>query len=110
MDHDIKKQDEIWTADNRRLGFAMALYYRLNDIDPDLQLYAAYLAVNNFDYGEEFYIPTDFISGKDAQSGRLELSVPLSKVMDRTWFRLPDFIAKKQFQLEKLPEKQTSNE
>ena len=103
MDHDIKKLDEVWTADEKKLGLAQQLFHRQDEVNPDLQLYASYLEVENFEYGEGFYIPTDFITGRDPELGRLLLSVTIDQVMNHTWFRMPDFVAHKLYNQELLP-------
>lgn len=92
METTIKKLDPVWTSDDQQLGVAECLYHRLADIDPAVGYYAAYLTVENFLLGDDYYIPTDFISGRDTQ-GRLRLAVPLQTVLNRTWSRMPDFIA-----------------
>ena len=103
MDHDIKKLDELWTVDGKKLGLAQKLFHRQDEINPDLLLYAAYLSVENFEYGESFYVPTDFISGREPVTGRLLLSVTLDQIMNHTWFRIPDFVAHKLYDQELLP-------
>jgi hypothetical protein len=103
MDHDIKKLDEVWTVDQNKLGLAQRLFHRQDEVNPDLQLFASYLEVENFEYGEGFYIPTDFISGHDPESGHLFLTVTRDQVMNRTWFRMPNFIAHQQYDQELLP-------
>lgn len=103
MDLDIKKLEEVWTAEDKKLGLAQQLFLRQGEVNPELQLYAAYLEVENFDYGEGFYIPTDFISGRDQETGHLILSVTIDQVMNNTWFRMPDFVAHKQYDQQALP-------
>ena len=103
MDHDIRKFDEVWTADEKKLGLAQKLFHRQNEVNTDLQLYATYLEVDNFEYGEGFYIPTDFITGRDPVTGHLLLSVSTNQVMNHTWFRMPDFVAHNLYDQELLP-------
>ncbi len=67
MDLDIKKLDEVWTADAKKLGLAQQLFHRQDEVNPDLQLYASYLEVENFEYGEVFYVPTDFVADRAAE-------------------------------------------
>lgn len=92
METTIKKLDPVLTSDDQQLGVAESMYYRLVDIDPAVGYYAAYLVVQNFLLGDDYYIPTDFISGRDSQ-GRVRLTVSLKAVLDHTWSRMPDFIA-----------------
>ncbi len=103
MDYHIKRLEEVWTVDQKKLGLAQRLFHRQDEVNPDLQLFASYLEVENFEYGEGFYIPTDFISGQDPESGHLLLAVTRDQVMNRTWFRMPDFIAHNQYDQETLP-------
>ncbi|NIT55781.1 MAG: hypothetical protein GWN00_05955, partial [Aliifodinibius sp.] len=71
MELTISKLEEVWTADDKKLGVANAIYHRLEGINPELKYYASYLHVQNFDYGDDYYIPTDFIEGRDEETGRL---------------------------------------
>jgi hypothetical protein len=103
MEDSIKKLEEIWTAEGKKLGLAKYLYHRQNEINPKLQLYARYLEVENFEYGDDYYVPTDFIEGRDPESGKISLSVSFDEVMKRTWFRMPDFIAHGDSRREELP-------
>jgi hypothetical protein len=103
MDLDIKKLDEVWTVDEKKLGLAQQLFHRQDEINPEQKLYASYLEVENFEYGEGFYVPTDFISGRDPISGHILLSVTTDQVMNQTWFRMPDFVAHRQYDQELLP-------
>ncbi|MDX1614340.1 MAG: hypothetical protein R3300_08525 [Candidatus Promineifilaceae bacterium] len=101
---EIRKLDEVWTADDKKLGLAQKLYHREGQSDPKLKLYGSYLEVESFDYGDDYYVPTDFIEGRDAEAGRVYLSVKLQKVLENTWSRLPDFIARGNRQEEALSE------
>ena len=105
MDYIIKKFDEVWTEDDKKLGLAQKLFHREDEAHPELQLYASYLRVEDFELGEGFYIPTDVISGQDPASGHLLLSVTTEQVMNHTWFRMPDFVAHEQYKQELLPVK-----
>jgi hypothetical protein len=104
MDLSIKKLEEVWTADHQKLGLIEAVYHRLEGVDPDLGYYATYLNVQNFDYGDDFYIPTDFIEGRDSKNGHLLLKTKFITVLENTWNRMPDFIADGQARFEKLYE------
>lgn len=103
MEAELRQGDEIWTADGHKLGRADQLLHRLEGIDPELKLYASYLIVENFDLGDEYYVPTDFISGRDGDSGRLKLSVKHKRVLSETWTRMPDFVARNRYRKENLP-------
>lgn len=91
MDTPIKKLEEVWTADGRKLGQATTLYHRLEDIDPELELYAQYLEVCNLDIGDNYFVPTDFLR-REGADGRLVTTVNFREVMERTWTRMPDFV------------------
>lgn len=103
MEDSIKRFEEIWTVEGKKLGLAKYLYHRQSEINPKLQLYARYLEVENFEYGDDYYVPTDFIEGRDPESGEISLSVSFDEVMRRTWFRMPDFIAHGDSRREELP-------
>ena len=104
MGTEIKLRDEVWTTDEQQLGIAQAPFHRTGDVNPALQLYATYLEVGNFDYGEVFYVPTDFIADRQADTGRIALSKKRNEAMQLTWFRMPDFVAHGEFRKEELPE------
>jgi hypothetical protein len=87
----IKKLDEVWTSDDVRLGIAHRLFHRSADVNPELQLYGSYLQVKNFDVGDDYYVPTDYIASRDPASGRIRLTVPFQTAMAQTWTRLPQF-------------------
>lgn len=101
---EIKKRDEVWTADEQKLGVAQMVFHRTDEADPALQLYASYLGVGDFDYGETFYVPFDFIAGRQADSGRVALSKKRDEAMQLTWFRMPNFVAQGRYRKESLPE------
>jgi hypothetical protein len=93
MDLEIIKLDEVWTADSKKLGLAQSLFHRTKDINPKLLLYASYLEVESYEFGEIYYVPTDYVEGREPDTGRVMLAVDLQTVLKRTWARLPDFIA-----------------
>lgn len=103
MEPDIKKLEEIWTVDDKKLGLAQNLFHRIDDTNPELQLYATYLKIENFEYGEVFYVPTDFVAVRAAESAKVSLTVSYDEVMQRTWFRMPDFVAHGQDRKVDLP-------
>ena len=100
----IKYLDEIWTADGFKLGVARRLHYRPEEeVNPDEQLYAAYLEVENFELGDDYYVPIAFIAGRDESTDRILLAVSMRKVMQHTWSRAPEFVAKCLGRAEPLP-------
>ena len=56
---------------------------------------AAAVAVAVVDSREGFNNPADFIFRRDPKTGRLVLAISADQVMNRSWFRIPDFIAHK---------------
>ena len=107
MEKNIKKFEETWTADGKKLGLTQSLFHRENEIKPTLQLYASYVEIADFEYGEVFFVPTDFITARDVDDeGGLKLTVKYDEVMNRTWFRMPDFIAFGQSRKEELTSSQ----
>ena len=99
----LRRGTDVYTADDQFLGKALSIYHRLEDIDPDLKLYASYLDVSNLAVGSSFYVPVLFVADYDDAAPRINLSVSLSKVLDETWDREPSFIAGNQGTEEKLP-------
>jgi hypothetical protein len=94
MEDTIQEKDEVWTSDSVKLGVVHALHHRPNEIRPEDQLYGTYLEVYNFEIGDDYYVPLDFIASRDAEQRRLTLAVPMKEVMQRTWSRAPEFVAK----------------
>jgi hypothetical protein len=102
MELTISKLEEVWTADEKKLGVANAIYHRLEGVNPELKYYASYLHVQNFDYGDDYYIPTDFIVGRDEETGRLSLNRKFQEVLENTWTRMPEFVLQGNGRIEKL--------
>ena len=98
------KLDEVWTADEQKLGLAHHLYHRTDEVNPELEYYASYLEVESFEIGEIYYITTDFVAGRDPDLRRVTLAVDLKTVLKRTWARMPDFIAHNNAEKEALTE------
>jgi hypothetical protein len=96
MDTDVRGRDEVWTSDGVKLGVARAVHYRPpQDVNPEEQLYAAYLEVVNYELGDDLFIPTDFLEPRDDDANRIYVKFPMKTVMQRTWWRAPEFVAKK---------------
>lgn len=93
MEDTIQERDEVWTSDGVKLGVVHALHQRPGEARPEDQLYAVYLEVYNFEFGDDYYVPLDFVASRDEEQNRLVLAVPMKEVMQRTWSRAPDFIA-----------------
>ncbi|MCI0398656.1 MAG: hypothetical protein L0332_34205 [Chloroflexi bacterium] len=102
----IKKLDQVYTKDNRHLGKAHRLYHRTTEIRPKWEHYATYVHVESFELGDDFYVPTDFVAGRDPQTGYIILTVTGKKVENKTWTRLPDFILRGEARKEELAERE----
>lgn len=102
MEFTINKLEEIWTADDKKLGITNAIYHRLEGVNPELGYYASYLHVQNFDYGDDYYIPTEFIKGRDQKTGLIVLEKTFKEILENTWTRMPEFILHGSGQIEKL--------
>ncbi|GAB4153277.1 MAG: hypothetical protein Fur0021_18860 [Candidatus Promineifilaceae bacterium] len=100
----INKNDIVITQDGVELGTAHVLYHRdPATVNPELLWYASYLEVENLNYGDNYFVPTEYIVGHDAGTKRLILSVKFNEVLELTWTRRPDFIAHGQATVEELP-------
>lgn len=90
----LNKDDAVVTQDGVQLGVARVVYHRdPTEVNPDLLLYGSYLEVENLDYGDNYFVPMDFVAAHDAGTHRLTLAVKFKQVLDRTWTRQPDFVA-----------------
>jgi hypothetical protein len=105
---EIRKLDEVWTADDVRLGLAHQLFHRSGDPSPQLRLYATYLQVKNFDFGDAYYVPTDYIAGRDPLTGSVRLTIPFRTVLTETWTRMPQFVLAGLVQREELAESEVA--
>ncbi len=101
---EIKKFDEVWTADGEYIGEALALHYRPDEeINPQLKFYPVYLQVWSILLGGPCYIPTEFIGEYDAAQGHVNLMVTLAIIEHETWERAPEFVAGHLGRREELP-------
>ncbi|MFW6068192.1 MAG: hypothetical protein ACOC9E_01275 [Chloroflexota bacterium] len=95
MEISVRDRDEVWSSDNFKLGVARAIHYRPpEEVNPEEQLYAAYLEVVSYELGDDLFVPAEFLGEREASNSRLTLKVPLKVVMKRTWWRAPEFVAK----------------
>lgn len=99
----VRRGTAVYTADGEMLGRVLKIHHRLQDIDPELKLYASYLDVSNLAVGSSLYVPVDFVSGFDPATETINLSVPMSAVVGETWDREPSFIAGQKDRIEPLP-------
>ncbi|MDT8307721.1 MAG: hypothetical protein RRC07_17435 [Anaerolineae bacterium] len=102
---EINKLDQVYTKDDHHLGVAQRLYHRTHDVRPGWKHYAAYMLVQSFAQGNSFYVPTDFVAGRDPQTGHIVLTVTAKDVETRTWARLPDFVLHGEASSEELAER-----
>jgi hypothetical protein len=98
----LKAKDEIWSKDGRRLGLADHIYHRIEEAEPELELYARYLHVFSTEIGDDYYVPLEFIK-KDEEDGRFTIDLTMEEAMVKGWSRLPDFVAKDKSTKEELP-------
>ena len=98
----MNRLDEVYTKDNQHLGAAQRLYHRTTEVRPELKYYETYMLVGSIALGDNFYVPTDFLAGRDPQTGRIVLSVTGRNVEKKTWTRLPDFILHGEARTEEL--------
>lgn len=103
IDQSIKKLDEVWSTDQKLLGLAQTLHVREEGVDPELQLFGAYLQVENYDLGEIFYVPTDFITSRIDANKKIVVSATFTEALRKTWTRMPDFVAQGNGQKVDLP-------
>ena len=105
MESQIRRLDEVKTSDGKLLGLGQRIFRRSEGADPAQLLYERYLEVENYDLGTAFFIPVEFIETEGAVQGELVLSTSFKEVQERTWFRMPTFIARGQAVEEPLPER-----
>ena len=104
---ELTQSDEVCTSDGHRLGQAHALYHRTpaaEAADPDLKFYPTYLYVVSLDIGDDYYVPADFVAVRDPESNRVTLTATMADVMNKTWSRIPNFVARGQAREEVLSE------
>lgn len=99
----VKKFAQVWTADNKQIGPVLRLHHRIQDVDPELKLYAIYLEVNSIKMGGTVFVPVDFVADYNAAENKVTLSVPMRTVQRETWDRTPAFIAHHTSEIEELP-------
>ncbi len=103
MEHKISYRDEVWSADDKKLGVAKAIHHRPDEPDPELKFYEAYLEVEDFSLGMSYYIPTEYITDRDEDTGQVTVERTQKTVLDNTWSRRPKFVAIGAGRREELP-------
>lgn len=94
MEIGIRKLDEVWSSDEKLFGLAQHIFMREEGADPDLLLYEGYLEVENYDLGEIFYVPLDFIASRDDKEEKVLVSATFTEALRQTWTRIPHFVAR----------------
>jgi hypothetical protein len=100
----IYHSDVIVTADNYQLGQAIKLYHRQTGIDPAQKFFPHYLMVANLTIGDDFYVPTHYITAHNNHAGMHILSLTLADIKKEQFTNLPRFIAGGQASEEDLPQ------
>ena len=96
--------DEVWSADGQKLGVARSLHHRPEEqVDVDARLYPVYLEVESFEMGDDFFIPVHYLEARDSDNEQVIVGLKLKEIMNRTLSRMPDFVAKMEGRVEKLP-------
>lgn len=98
----LRRGTPIYTSEGQYIGQALRIHHRVQDVDPELKLYASYLEISNLALGSSLYVPLVFVSTFDSAAPRVNLSVPLKTVEGETWDREPTFIAGRQSRVESL--------
>lgn len=99
----FKKYDKVATVEDVRLGELLRIHHRLDDINPELRLYASYLEVWSVEFSTRYFIPTEYIDEYDAAVGTIFLTDTMRTVQEETWDRTPNFIAGRQSRRQELP-------
>lgn len=99
----IHFHDTIMTADEQVVGKAQRLYHYDGEEFAEVQGFTHFLKVFNFETGDDFYIPTEFISDRNAASSTIKLSIPFREIQTRTLSRKPRSIAYDLATVEELP-------
>ena len=96
--------DEVWSADAQKLGVARRLHFRPEEqVDEGARLYPIYLEVENFELGDDFFIPVRYLEARDPGADSVKVGLKLKTIMNRTMNRMPDFVAKMEGRVEILP-------
>lgn len=104
METMIKRQDRVVTADGYLLGLARNLHHRPEvDVNADDQLYSVYLEVDNFELGDDFFVPLEFILDRDPETRTINLDATMKEALQLTWSRMPEFVALMRGRKELLP-------
>lgn len=104
METTIKRQDRVETADAYLLGVARNLHYRPEEeVNAGDQLYSVYLEVNNYELGDDFFVPLEFVLDRDPETKTVTLDATMKEALQLTWSRMPEFVALIRGRKELLP-------
>jgi hypothetical protein len=103
MNLHIRMLEKVWTADGEMLGLAQRLFHRQSGVNAMLLQYESYLEIGNYELGTAYFVPMDYIEDRDPLTGELALSVSFKNVQERTWSRMPTFVARGEGTEEPLP-------
>jgi hypothetical protein len=95
--------EKVWTADGEMLGLTQRLFHRQSGVNPRLLRYESYLEIGNYELGTAYFVPIDYIEDRDPLTGELALSASFKNVQERTWSRMPTFVARGEGTEEPLP-------
>jgi hypothetical protein len=105
MDISLTRSDAVYSKDGKLLGSPLFVAHRLDgdEVNPELDLYAALVRIVSRSLGTNFHIPTEFFASDDETNNQIKLSLTQKQILTY-WMRLPDFVARGNFQREDLPE------
>lgn len=104
MEITMKRRDRVFTADGYQLGLARSLHYRPeHEVNVEEQLFPVYLKVENFELGDDFFVPLEYIEDRDPETGAINVDATMKEVLKYTWSRMPEFVALMQGRKELLP-------
>ena len=107
----MKRQDRVVTADGYQLGLARNLHHRPDaEVNVEDQLYPVYLEVENFELGDDFFVPLPYVDGRDPDSGAILINATMKEVLKFTWSRMPEFVALMRGRKEPLPSREEGEE
>ena len=104
MEITMKRRDRVVTADGYQLGLARNLHHRPEaDVNVEEQLFPVYLEVENFELGDDFFVPLYYVDGRDPETGAFTIDATMKEVLQYTWSRMPEFVALMRGRKEPLP-------
>lgn len=98
----IRYHDKVETADGRSLGVAQRIYHYDGDDYLEMDGFRHYLKTFDFESGDDFYIPLEYVAGRDDATGTVTLSIKFRVIQTKTFSRAPRAIAYRIAQAEDL--------